>query len=140
MFSLTEPTLAEMGVSRIGDRLFLVDCLQSLYEADAHTCMHSPTRMHAVHAYIRISCVVQAHHTCICTVRNVCGTGTRSSRRGSRSESKRSQAKCASRCQHCLAAAGKLVVLAAAAMAVLVVPPAAAMAVLEGAVVRHHLC
>lgn len=32
MFSLTEPTLAEMGVSRIGDRLFLVDCLQSLYE------------------------------------------------------------------------------------------------------------
>jgi len=32
MFSLTEPTLAEMGVSKIGDRLYLVDCLQSLYE------------------------------------------------------------------------------------------------------------
>jgi hypothetical protein len=32
MFSLTEPTLAEMGVSKIGDRLFLVDCLQQLYE------------------------------------------------------------------------------------------------------------
>ena len=32
MFSLTEATLAEMGVSRIGDRLYLVDCLQSLYE------------------------------------------------------------------------------------------------------------
>lgn len=32
MFSVTEPTLAEMGVSKIGDRLYLVDCLQSLYE------------------------------------------------------------------------------------------------------------
>ena len=32
MFSLTEPTLAEMGVAKIGDRLYLVDCLQSLYE------------------------------------------------------------------------------------------------------------
>jgi len=32
MFSLTEATLAEMGVKRIGDRLYLVDCLQSLYE------------------------------------------------------------------------------------------------------------
>ena len=32
MFSLTEPTLLEMGVSKIGDRLYLVDCLQSLYE------------------------------------------------------------------------------------------------------------
>lgn len=32
MFSLTEPTLAEMGVRKIGDRLYLVDCLQSLYE------------------------------------------------------------------------------------------------------------
>jgi len=32
MFSLTEPTLAEMGVSKIGDRLYIVDCLQSLYE------------------------------------------------------------------------------------------------------------
>ncbi len=32
MFSLTEPTLKEMGVSRIGDRLYLVDCLQTLYE------------------------------------------------------------------------------------------------------------
>ncbi|KAL1519412.1 hypothetical protein AB1Y20_022936 [Prymnesium parvum] len=32
MFSLKEDTLAEMGVSRIGDRLYLVDCLQSLYE------------------------------------------------------------------------------------------------------------
>ena len=32
MFSLTEPVLAEMGVSKIGDRLYLVDCLQSLYE------------------------------------------------------------------------------------------------------------
>jgi len=32
MFSLTETTLAEMGVSKIGDRLYLVDCLQSLYE------------------------------------------------------------------------------------------------------------
>jgi len=32
MFSLTEPTLLEMGVGKIGDRLYLVDCLQSLYE------------------------------------------------------------------------------------------------------------
>jgi len=32
MFSLTEPTLKEMGVNRIGDRLYIVDCLQSLYE------------------------------------------------------------------------------------------------------------
>ena len=32
MFSLTEPTLLEMGISKIGDRLYLVDCLQSLYE------------------------------------------------------------------------------------------------------------
>ncbi|KAL3908184.1 MAG: hypothetical protein SGPRY_009895 [Prymnesium sp.] len=32
MFSLKEETLAEMGMSRIGDRLFLVDCLQALYE------------------------------------------------------------------------------------------------------------
>ena len=32
MFSLTEVTLAEMGVSKIGDRLYLHDCLQSLYE------------------------------------------------------------------------------------------------------------
>jgi hypothetical protein len=32
MFSLTEQALKEMGVSRIGDRLYIVDCLQSLYE------------------------------------------------------------------------------------------------------------
>jgi len=32
MFSLTEVTLKEMGMARIGDRLFTVDCLQSLYE------------------------------------------------------------------------------------------------------------
>ena len=32
MFSLTEPTLKEMGVSRIGDRLYIVDCLQAMYE------------------------------------------------------------------------------------------------------------
>lgn len=32
MFSLKEETLVEMGVSKIGDRLYLVDCLQSLYE------------------------------------------------------------------------------------------------------------
>jgi len=32
MFSLTEATLSEMGVTRIGDRLYLVDCMQSLYE------------------------------------------------------------------------------------------------------------
>lgn len=32
MFSLTEVLLAEMGVHKIGDRLYLVDCLQSLYE------------------------------------------------------------------------------------------------------------
>ena len=32
MFSLKEENLVEMGVSRIGDRLYLVDCLQSLYE------------------------------------------------------------------------------------------------------------
>jgi len=32
MFNLKEENLNEMGVSRIGDRLYLVDCLQSLYE------------------------------------------------------------------------------------------------------------
>ena len=32
MFSLKEETLKEMGVERIGDRLYIVDCLQSLYE------------------------------------------------------------------------------------------------------------
>ena len=32
MFSLKEETLKEMGVDRIGDRLYIVDCLQSLYE------------------------------------------------------------------------------------------------------------
>ena len=32
MFSLTEVSLKEMGMARIGDRLFTVDCLQSLYE------------------------------------------------------------------------------------------------------------
>ena len=34
MFSLTEVTLDEMGVSKIGDRLYLVDCLQSLHEVE----------------------------------------------------------------------------------------------------------
>ena len=32
MFKLKEENLAEMGVNRIGDRLYVVDCLQSLYE------------------------------------------------------------------------------------------------------------
>ena len=32
MFSLSEPALLEIGVSKIGDRLYLVDCLQSLHE------------------------------------------------------------------------------------------------------------
>jgi len=32
MFSLNEVSLKEMGVNRIGDRLYIVDCLQSLYE------------------------------------------------------------------------------------------------------------
>ena len=32
MFSLKETDLAEIGIERIGDRLYIVDCLQSLYE------------------------------------------------------------------------------------------------------------
>ena len=32
MFSLNEQNLLEMGVTAIGDRLYIVDCLQSLYE------------------------------------------------------------------------------------------------------------
>jgi hypothetical protein len=32
MFALSEPALLEIGVTKIGDRLYLVDCLQSLHE------------------------------------------------------------------------------------------------------------
>ena len=32
MFALSEPALLEIGVMKIGDRLYLVDCLQSLHE------------------------------------------------------------------------------------------------------------
>ena len=32
MFSLNEPGLVEIGVGKIGDRLYLIDCLQSLHE------------------------------------------------------------------------------------------------------------
>ena len=32
MFSLKEELLKEMGVAKIGDRLYFIDCLQSLYE------------------------------------------------------------------------------------------------------------
>ena len=50
MFSLTEVTLAEMGVAKIGDRLYLVDCLQvhrrytrvgARPRASAHNAQHA---------------------------------------------------------------------------------------------------
>ncbi len=32
MFAMSEPALVEIGVAKIGDRLYIVDCLQSLHE------------------------------------------------------------------------------------------------------------
>ena len=42
MFALSEPALLEIGVTKIGDRLYLVDCLQSLHEVSSPSPSPSP--------------------------------------------------------------------------------------------------